>query len=194
MKKLLAISLALATIGGVGAVQAQDVSGAGAFVSAKAGSAHWKADGQSSDKFAYDLSTGYRWALSPNQSLGAEVGYANFGKLRGNNALGSASLEAEAGTLGANYRYTFGDGTPSGNYFVQTRAGYMRWHDTAKANLAGVSGIAHDNGNGWYAGAAVGHDFTPNFGLSLAYDFHRANMDNDHVNFGVTSVGAEYRF
>lgn len=194
-QKILALSLALAALGVAGTVQAQDTNGAGAFVGAKVGSVHWKTADASTNRVAYGATGGYRWSLDANQSLGPEIGYTNFGKLRQTGPLGSASLGMEAATLGANYRYTFGQGAAPGPYFVQGRAGYLRWHATDKARLAGVSSTSHDNGNGWYAGAAVGRDFTPNFGVTLGYDFHRANMDgNRHANFGVASVGAEYRF
>lgn len=189
-KTLLSLSLGLALIAGVSAVQAQDANGAGGFVSATAGSAHWDANGSTANRFAYGVSGGYRWSLDANQSLGAEIGYVNFGKLRASNDFARETLDADAGTLGANYRYTFQD-----SYYVEGRGGYMRWHAKDKVTVYGL-GHASDStdGNGWYAGAAVGRDFTPNFGVKVGYDFHRANGDNDHVNFGVASVGAEYRF
>lgn len=190
-KTLLSISLALATLAGSGAVIAQDTNGAGGFIGAKVGNAHWDAQGATENRFAYDVSGGYRWSLAPNQSLGAELGYVDFGTIHDRNALGHSSLAADAVTLGANYRYTLANDST----YVMGRAGYLRWHGKARTTIDGVGRFSDSNrGNGWYAGAAIGHDFTPVFGMNVGYDFHRANNDGNHVNFGVASVGAEYRF
>lgn len=192
-KTLFALSLGLALIASASVATAQNVAndnGAGGFVGVTAGSAHWNASGATSDRFAYGVNGGYRWSLTDSQSLGAEIGYSDFGKITS----GPASLRGTGETLGANYRYSFGDGSAAGNYFVQARAGYLRYN--AKASLSGFGSVT-DHGNGFYTGVGVGHDFGRNFALSLNYDFHRANDvfgTGDHVKAGVTSVGAQYRF
>lgn len=190
-KTLLSLSIALAAAFGVAATaQAQDTNGAGGFIGAQVGNAHWNAQGDTANRFAYGVNGGYRWSLDQNQSLGADVGYENFGKISNGNAYGDSSVKAYAWTLGGNYRYTFDN-----NVYLQGRAGYMRWTADANANVYGLSHYSDStSGNGWYAGAAVGYDITKNLGVNVGYNFHRANADNGHVNFGVASVGAEYRF
>lgn len=193
-KTLFSLTLGLALLAGASVASAQSANGAGGFVGVSAGSAHLTVANASADRFAYGISGGYRWDVSANQSLGAEVGYVDFGNVRGAVGPFNVKLSATGETLGANYRYTFGDDTVSGDYFVAMRAGYLRWN--GKVSVAGF-GSATDHGNGFYAGVGLGHDFTRNISLSVNYDFHRANDvagSGDHINAGVTSIGAQYRF
>ena len=189
MKKIaLSASLALLALGGVSTAMAQDTSGAGGFVTAQVGNAHWNALGEHVNRFDYGVSGGYRWALDANQSLGAELGYTNFGRIRGT-AFGLVpySVKGEGITLGANYRYNFQD--PS--IYLVGRAGYLRAR--VHENVPGY-GHLNDYSNGYYVGAAVGYDFTPAFGMQVGYDYNRAKPFGGHANLNVVSVGAEYRF
>lgn len=195
-KTLLSLSFALALAAGASTAIAQDTNanGAGGFVGATVGSAHWKADGSTANRFAYGVSGGYRWSLDANQSLGAEIGYTDFGTLHDRSAFASNSLDADAYTLGANYRYAFDNGEVN-RYFLQARGGYLRWNAKDRLNVYGVGRSSDtEHGNGWYAGVGVGRNLGDNVSLTLNYDFHRANASNDHVNFGVASIGAQYRF
>jgi OOP family OmpA-OmpF porin len=196
-KSLLSLSFALALAVGTSAVSAQDVNsnGAGGFMGATVGTANWHGDGASINRLSYGVSGGYRWALDQNQSLGAELGYVNFGTLRADTDFGRAKLDAQAYTLGGNYRYSFGDGSMLNNYFFSARAGYLRLHASERDSVTGVGSVSGSNdSNGYYAGVGIGRDFGQNVAVSLNYDFHRANTDPDHINFGVTSVGLQYRF
>jgi OOP family OmpA-OmpF porin len=188
------LSLALALGLAAPAAFAQDVPGSGAFVDAKAGTAHWQA-GDGVNRFTYALQGGYRWALDDRQALGLEGGYDNFGKVHDRAGPLSASVKADAWNLGANYRFNLSPAGSSDGYYLIGRAGYLRSELRSHVTVADVgSDRSRDWDNGWYAGVGVGRDFTPHFGLTLAYDFHRLATEGDHLNIGATTLGAEYRF
>lgn len=191
MKKFaLSLSIALAAAAGLGVAHAQDMgNGSGGFVAGQVGSSHWNTPAFSANRPQFGVSGGYRWSTSQNQSLGAELGYADFGQPRFGNGVDSASVKAHAWTLGANYNVALSD-----QFYLQSRAGYLRYHLTGAANLANTAYSASTSGDGWYAGVGVGYSLTPSFGVKVGYDYNRGVKNGTHVNIGVASVGAEYRF
>jgi OmpA-OmpF porin, OOP family len=195
MKKiLLSLSIGLATAFGIAATaQAQDTNtnGAGGFISGQVDNTHWNSHGSTANRFGYGVSGGYRFSLTPDQSIGPELGYQDFGQIRDGDVFGNTKQNAHAVTLGGNYRYTL----PNSKVYLMARAGYMRWHADEDTTIYGVGRFGNGaSGNGWYAGPAVGYDLAQNFGVNVGYNFYRANANDGHVNFGVASVGAEYRF
>lgn len=198
MKKLISITvLGLALSGLSAGVMAQDSygsNGEGGYVGVKIGQSHWRANGDSSNETGYGVQGGYRFALAPNQSIGPELGYIDFGDVKRSDDFSRSSLRGKALTLGAAYRYSF-MGTP---VYVAARAGYERAYERARVTVYDVgSARVSDHSNGYYAGLGVGYDLTSNSSLVASYDYHRANDvfdGNDHINNGVASLGYEYRF
>lgn len=195
MKKMAWVFAGLLLVGGVSA-HAQEINGAGGFVTLKAGSGNLSTPIVNTSGFSYAVSAGYRWALPGNQALGVELGYLNQGRVHHDfQGVAQASEKGHALTVGPTYRFTFGDGTRAGDYFASVRTGYMRWHGNARASSSETLLLTTgDKGNGWYAGVGFGHDFSPHASVSLNYDFYRANASYYHVNLGFTSLAMEYRF
>lgn len=169
-------------------------NGSGAYVGIKGGQSHWRADGDTSNEFGWGVQGGYRFAIDANQSIGPELGYVDFGKVKDRFPGGHTSIDGKAATLGASYRYSF----DNSEVYLLGRAGYERWYGRATAAVDGL-GYGHDSdhGNGYYAGVGVGYDLTPQASIVAQYDYHRANDvfdSNTHVNNGVASLGFEYRF
>lgn len=192
-------ALALATAGAVPAAYAGAAGTGNGFIGAKVGTAFWSFNDDYTDNendFSYAIDGGYRWNINDSNSIGIELGYIDFGSIADSNDVASVSLDGDAVTLGANYQLLFG---ANGANFFEARAGYMHWNGDASAtlsmgNLGTVSASGSDSGGGVYVGAGIGHYFTPNFALSLNYDFHQADAFDDTVNLAVFTIGAEYRF
>ena len=102
-------------------------------------------------------------------------------------------------TAGVNIHYDF-----TRQWYVSARGGAFRWQGnetsfigfndlTTAAPITSTNGGSHTD---WYAGVGVGYDFTPHFGIGVAYDLYKAVLRNEGVDLTsrVASVAAEYRF
>lgn len=169
-------------------------NGAGSYVGLQAGQSEWSVNGHhQSNKFGWEADGGYRWALTPRQSAGVELGYVDFGHSRSNTPFSTSTYSSHAVTLGGSYRYAF----KNSPVFLEGRAGYARWDGHASETIYNTSyDRASDRGNGWYGGVGLGYALASNIDLKLQSDFYRQNnaFGNNHMNNVVTTFGAEYRF
>ena len=197
---LIALSIAAAFAASAPAL-AQDNTGnagntdnGGFFINGNAGHSNIISARNSGSDTGYALDGGYRWSLSPQFALGAEVGYNDLGNVHLKNAFnsqpvvspGKASLHGW--TAGATAHYNF---TP--NWYVSGRAGLYAWRGEGLSSDP-FPVDEHRTDNGYFGGAGFGYDFNRNFGLGLAYDYYHAKKDNLNLSTNLVSVNAEYRF
>ncbi|MGH8111705.1 MAG: outer membrane beta-barrel protein [Rhodanobacteraceae bacterium] len=187
-KTVLSIALGLATAVVASAAFAQS-SQAGWFVDANAGSAQWNMGQTRTNEFSYSIDGGYLWKLGSGSSLGPEIGYTDFGTP--NAPFGTASLNAKAVTLGANYRFTF-----TNNNYLLARAGFMRARISAEPDSFVVfPGETTRRANGWYGGVGIGHNFSKSLAVDVTYNYYRlSRINGERTHFAVPSAGLEFRF
>lgn len=205
------IPLALAFVAICAAPLAQAAAAAdsddGFFLTAKVGSTAWSLNDQYSDNqkaTTYGAQGGYRWSINDANAVGFDVGYIDFGDIDDAGGGMFATLSGSALTAGVNYQLTFGNA-----WYLEARTGYMKLTLKSSITLPGVSiqigPISTDLGLGFnynsdefdgaYLGVGVGHWLTPSFGLSVNYDYHRADdVYGESLNLATFSVAAEFLF
>lgn len=187
---IISLSFLFLTLGGASVAYAGD-----AFLGAQVGLAHWATAHDSANEFGYGGYGGYRFHLDSSNSLGFEAGYVDFGRVHRSLGKFRAAVGGDAVTVGPVYRFTFLGYNRSGGTFLQARAGYMRWFGDANVSVTGYGNAsASDDGDGWYAGAGIGHYFTPQFEIGLNYEFHRVDMSGSNTDIHMALASAEFRF
>ncbi len=142
----------------------------------------------------YALNGGYRWALAPNFSLGAEVGYNDLGNIHAHNVFNSQPVIASdksqlhGWTAGANAHLDLGP-----NWYLSGRAGLYSWTGHGLSNDINPVNKSLSN-NSWYSGAGVGYNITSNLSVGLNYDYFHAKKQNVDLSTDMVSASAEYRF
>lgn len=210
MKKMtIWLAIAFAAIGAAPLAQAAVPadSDEGFFLAAKIGKTAWSLNDQYSDNqkaTTYGAQAGYRWSINDANAIGFEAGYIDFGEIDDADGGMFATFSGSALTAGVNYQLTFAEA-----WYFEARAGYMQLTLDSNITLPGVTvqigpfssdlglGISYnsDDFDGVYAGVAIGRYFTPAFGLSLNYDYHRANdVYGENLNLPTFSIAAEFRF
>ena len=142
----------------------------------------------------YAVNGGYRWALAPNFSLGAEVGYNDLGNIHAKNIFNSQPVVANnksqlhGWTAGANAHLNL-----SPNWYVSGRAGLYSWTGHGLSNdVAPINKGLSDTS--WYSGAGVGYNITSNLSVGVNYDYFDAKKQNVDLSTDMVSASAEYRF
>ena len=142
----------------------------------------------------YAVNGGYRWSLSPNFALGAEVGYNDLGNVQIKNVFNNQPVVSDSKaslrgwTAGVNGRYNLAP-----NWYVSGRGGLYAWKGEGLSSDP-FPLDKHLNDNGYYAGVGFGYDLNRNFGLGLGYDYYHADKSNVNLSTNLVSVNAEYRF
>ncbi|MGH8213912.1 MAG: outer membrane protein [Rhodanobacteraceae bacterium] len=142
----------------------------------------------------YAVNGGYRWSLSPNFALGAEIGYNDLGNVQIKNVFNNQPVVSDnkaslhGWTAGVNGRYNLNP-----NWYVSGHGGLYAWKGKGLSNDP-FPVDEHNSDNGYYAGAGFGYDFNRNFGLGLGYDYYHADKGNLNLSTNLVSVNAEYRF
>ncbi|MEO6967469.1 MAG: outer membrane beta-barrel protein [Rhodanobacteraceae bacterium] len=177
---------------------AQDNTGntnnGGFFINGNAGHSDVISGPNSGSDTGYAIDGGYRWALTPQFALGAEVGYNDLGNVQVKNVFNNQPVVANnkaslhGATVGATAHYNF---TP--NWYVSGRTGLYAWKGKGISNDP-FPIDEHRSDNGYYAGAGAGYDFNRNFGVGLAYDYYHADKSSLNLSTNLFSVNAEYRF
>lgn len=142
----------------------------------------------------YALKGGYRWALSSNFQLGAEVGYNDLGNIRAKNIFNSQPVIApgksklHGWTAGATANLEF-----SPMWYVTGHAGLYKWTGYGMSNdVYPINKNLKDNS--WYAGAGIGYNITPYASVGLNYDYFKAKKNNVDLSTDMISASVEVRF
>ncbi|BFI97017.1 MAG: hypothetical protein RSP_25270 [Rhodanobacter sp.] len=142
----------------------------------------------------YALNGGYRWSLSPNFQLGAEVGYNDLGNIRAKNIFNSQPIVApgksqlHGWTAGVNAHL---DLSPS--WYLSARTGLYSWTGHGMSNDVNPVRKSLDD-NSWYGGVGVGYNLTQNVSVGLNYDYFDAKKQNVDLSTDMISANAEFRF
>jgi opacity protein-like surface antigen len=221
-KTLLAIALAVSGVASVSSAFAQD----SADSSAKQGwnsKSGWYIDGdlgvsRANNRDIYrdtnytgGLTGGYRWAVSPDMSIGAELGYVYLGKLdarsgvaqnyAANGGTGDTRSNLRGATLGADLRWNF-----SPIWYVDLRGGAFDAHGSSLSNDAFQPvNRSFSNNLGYYAGVGTGWDINQHWSVGVDYTYYQVSrspklvnnqFDGTRVSLDTNTLTAkvEYRF
>ena len=132
-----------------------------------------------------DTAYGVRGGYWFNPNFAAEAFYTNYGKQSSDGA--SAKLEG----IGAGIVGKKNFGPDNSGFFIDGRAGLQRARTSVR--LAGVGG-ADDHSTKPYVGVGAGYDFSKAFGMSVNYDYNRADAFGGKLTARTLTLGAEYRF
>ena len=175
---LFASALALASL----STSALATEGSNWFVRGEAGNSELDVDGSEGSDNAFSARVGYFF----NPNFAVEGFYTNYGEDS------DAGVSAKVSGFGAGVvgKKNFGANDHTG-FFLSGRAGVARV--TTEASVAGV-GSAEDDSVNAYFGVGTGYDFAPNIGLSLNYDFTKAEAFDVDVDAETLTLGFEFRF
>ncbi|MBB6242628.1 outer membrane beta-barrel protein [Rhodanobacter sp. MP1X3] len=225
-KTLFAIALATAGVLAIPAVFAQDASTTDSSTTQSGWKSHsgWYVDGdlgasRANDNQTYrkanyagSLTGGYRWAVSPDMSVGAELGYVYLGKfdakssandayLANGGTIGDSRSSLRGPTLGGAMRLNFTQA-----WYINLRGGVFDAHGSTLSEDAEFPvRRSFSNNIGYYAGVGTGWDINRNWSVGVNYTYYGVNRDPSLTNgqFAGTRVGldtntltasAEYRF
>lgn len=201
MKKTITALAITAALGmaAVPAAFAQSVPMAGQhdgwFINGQAGSTKMNHDAYDGHDTGYQLTGGYRWALSPSALLGIEGGYNDLGNIKASKAFRSGDVydtkrsQLRGWMLGANGHFNINP-----NWYVSARAGLYAWKGHGMSNNDTPVIRNGLDKTDWYGGVGFGYDFDNNVSLGLNYDYYHAKKDRVNLSSDMISVGAEYRF
>ncbi len=197
-KTLFAIALATAGFAGVPAVFAQSAptqtAQQGWYVGAEAGYSSLDKGPYNDGNVAGGIKGGYRFAISPNTSVGVEAGYQYLGQVDARGASGDSSLRSklEGPTLGASLRYNF---TP--NWYGEVRGGAFYAQGQGLTNSDDPSYRRFDRTR-YYAGVGVGYNITQNWSAGVNYNYYDGTSKGGNrgvqLQTNAVTVAAEYRF
>jgi OOP family OmpA-OmpF porin/outer membrane immunogenic protein len=139
---------------------------------------------------AFRVGGGWRFL----ENFGAEVGYADLGKMSEDVAIGgaTASVSADGFYAGLSGKVPLYDA--NNGFYVGARAGLYFWDATGRLRQGTTTVRVDDSGNDFYVGVSGGYDFNEQFGLGLAYDRYQAGDNGGDLTYGTWSVTGEVRF
>lgn len=186
------------------------------FAAAQVGQARYDdTDFDYSSARTHALSGGYRWHASPTVQVGVEAGLGKVGEVDSESQYedgfgyvqsGRVSVAADYRHVGANARFTLGEGN---RWFAIARGGYMAYSVDATAQLEAYqdgmlvdsfSDSLSESGGGVYFGAGLGVDVTRNVSVSAMYNgYAHSDLDDSQGSFEIgtastTTLGVEVRF
>ena len=199
-KTLFALALATAGVMAIPAAFAQDAAPTaqqGWYVGANAGYADVSRGPYDNGEFAGGIKGGYRFAINPETSLGAEVGYVYLGRVSAQNSYSqnfagsNDKSKLQGATAGLNLRYNF---TPS--WYGEVRGGAFFAKGEGLTNDRANPEFVNFNSTRYYAGAGVGYNIAQNWSVGLNWDYYDGSQSdkNIHLPTNLYSVSAEYRF
>ena len=202
-KHLFAIGLAV-MLGGVSTVTfAADSQTGNFYVGANVGQAQYRVGVIPGEKVdledtASAVRLGYVWHW--NVDFAVEGGYVNLGTLtddyHNEDVVIHEKVKTSGPFAGAAMKYHVSDA-----WYLSARAGLFQSNVKIRNRSEAPSIVANDrsstSSSSWYAGAGVGYDVTPKFGLGLNYDNYHGKVTEDSTetfNVAMFSLSAEYRF
>lgn len=148
-------------------------------------------DGFDDEPTVFRFGGGWRF----NPYFGVELGYQDLGESEVDVAIGGSTprIEADGAYAGLNLRVPVT--AEESGFAFGARAGVLFWDAEGRSNVSGIPVSFTDSGNDFYVGISGGWDFSPQFGLALAYDRYEIGDDSDSdSNFDVYSLKGEFRF
>ncbi|BBD81018.1 outer membrane protein [Aerosticca soli] len=214
-KTLFAIALAVAGAAGAASVCAQDQAPVqkarqGWYVDGGLGVSYIGKGPYNGSNYAGSLTGGYRWAVSDELSIGAELGYVYLGKQDAGqsyrdayHAKGGTSetrSDLRGGTLGAALRWNF-----SPEWYMNLRAGVFDAHGSGLSDSHDPVRRTFNHNIGYYAGLGAGWDINQHWSVGVSYDYYQVNRDRKmvngqwdgtrvHMDTQTLTASAEYRF
>lgn len=180
MKKLaLLAALAAASL----STTAFAAEGNGGFIRAELGETRADFDIDSIKDTAYSIRGGYYF----NSNIAIEGFYTGHGR----DSFDDVTVEAFSMGVGVVGKKNFG-GSQKG-FFINGRAG-IAYTDIAIVDDNSVEFLDDDRDASLYAGVGLGYDFTERFGLSLNYDYQKADISGADVKLNTWTIGGEFRF
>lgn len=226
-KTLFAIAIATAGAFAIPTAFAQDASTDSSTQAGWKSHSGWYVDGDLGTSRANDnqtyrkanyagaLTGGYRWAVSPDMSIGAELGYVYLGKFDAKSSANDAYL-ANGGTVGdsrSNLRGATLGGAMRLNFtqawYINLRGGVFDAHGSALSNSSYQAGLdsgpgrsgsytapvhrSFSNNIGYYAGVGTGWDINRNWSVGVNYTYYGVNRDQSLTNGQIagTRVGLD---
>ncbi|MFC5742868.1 porin family protein [Dyella tabacisoli] len=197
-KTLFAIAFATAGLLAIPAAFAQDAGRTaqqGWYVGANAGYGEVSKGPYDDGDFAGGIKGGYRFAINPETSLAAEVGYQYLGRVDMSHANAFAGLypsngksKLQGATAGLSLRYNF-----SQSWYGELRGGAFFAKGQGLTDEATPS-FRRFNSTNYYAGAGVGYNINQQWSLGLNYDRYQGSGNGVHLDTNSYNVSAEYRF
>ena len=132
-----------------------------------------------------DTAYGVRGGYWFNPNFAAEAFYTDYGS--SSSAGDSAKLEG----IGAGIVGKKNFGPDNSGFFIDGRAGLQRAKTSVR--LAGI-GSSDDHSTKPYVGVGAGYDFSKSFGMSVNYDYNRADAFGGKLTARTLTLGGEYRF
>ena len=200
-KTLFALALATAGVVAIPAAFAQDAAAPtaqqGWYVGANAGYADVSRGAYDNGEFAGGIKGGYRFAINPSTSLGAEVGYVYLGRVSAQNSYSqnfagsNDKSKLQGATAGLNLRYNF-----SPSWYGEVRGGAFFAKGEGLTDDRENPQFTNFNSTRYYAGAGVGYNIAQNWSVGLNWDYYDGSQSdkNIHLPTNLYSVSAEYRF
>ncbi|MET0332450.1 MAG: porin family protein [Dyella sp.] len=195
-KTIFAIALATAGLVAIPAAFAQDsapTAQQGWYVGANAGYANLDKGPYNDGDFTGGIKGGYRFALNPETSLGAEIGYQYLGRPDATGSAQAASgvngqSKLQGATAGLDLRYNF---APS--WYAELRGGAFFAKGEGLTDSANPE-FRDFRKTKYYAGAGVGYNVNSQWSLGLNYDYYAGDGENVKLDTSAYTVSAEYRF
>lgn len=162
--------------------------------------------------YAGGLTGGYRWAVSPELSVGAEAGYVYLGKQDARNSYrdafyangqsGKTRSNLRGATLGGALRWNF---VPA--WYITLRGGLFDAHGSGLSDSSDQPvRRSYSNNLGYYAGVGTGWDINDHWSVGVNYNYYQVNRGlktvasgqregtRVHMDTQTLTASAEYRF
>lgn len=186
MNKRLILASAIALLGFTGSALAADGVGGQGFIRGELGSTNTKLSAEGESDSEDDVSYGVRGGYYFNKNFAVEGFYNSYYS----KSQDGVSIDLDGVGAGVAGKLYFAEGMDTG-WFVSGRAGAVRLK--AKISVDGF-GSGSDHETKPYAGVGLGYDFSRNLGLSLNYDYVKADYSGVDIKLQTAAAALEYRF
>jgi len=184
-KNLIALSLAA-----VLAAPAMATADTGFYIDGAAGQASVDDRDIDDNDTAFRIGAGWRFL----ENFGAEVGYADLGRVSEEVAIGGATASVSTDGLYAGIAGKIPLHDSTNGFYLSARGG-MYWWDVDGRVRSGTTTVSYkDSDSDFYVGIGAGYDFNEQFGLGIGFDRYNVGADSIEVDYDALSVTGEVRF